>query len=336
MNEGETKDPMNKLLRDRYILFGFLVGGLAGIALGLMALSALGILPPASLPPPTEEGDNLPTSETSTPVESIEATTTLANLDPTPVPIIIPTGTPTSTPLPPEGQAFSIGQSVQGREIKVVRFGSGPIVRMIIGAIHGGYEWNTAALVQKMIDELRAGTLTVPPDITLYILPDLNPDGSINFPGDIYGRANANGVDLNRNWDSHWQADWPRTGCFNAVPISAGQAPFSEPETKALSEFLSNNRVDALISYHSRMGAIFATGSSPLHPAADDLAKTLAAVSGYLYPPPGTGCLYTGQLVDWAVDHDIVALTIELTTHESLDLEINRKVFEAFLTWRRP
>jgi len=44
------------------------------------------------------------------------------------------------------------------------------------------------------------------------------------------------------------------------VPITAGEAAFSEPETQALRDFLLNNRVDALISYHSAMSAIFAAG----------------------------------------------------------------------------
>ncbi len=324
--------------KDPGFVFGLGVGAIVGIALGLFVLSALGILDASTGAGPTVPATDLPLTAPPQPERTGTGPDPMSATSPTPTtsPTLTPDPTVTPTPMPLEGEAFSIGKSVQGRDLKVVRFGSGPIVRMIIGAIHGGYEWNTAALVQRLVDELRAGILTVPPDITLYLLPDFNPDGSRNYPGSIYGRSNANRVDLNRNWDSHWQADWPRSGCFNYAPLTAGEAPFSEPETQALSKFLLDNHVDALISYHSQMGAIFATGSSPLHPAADDLARRLSVVSGYLYPPPETGCLYTGQLVDWAVDHDIVALTIELTTHESLDLEINHKVFNAFLAWKRP
>lgn len=307
------------------------VGAFIGLVAGLLTLAALtaaGVptllsaapaLLPATLPSPT-----LPASATLPPPSE------------TPLPSPSPSPTITPTPLPPEGEAFSIGQSVQGRDLLVVRFGSGPIVRMIVGGIHGGYEANTVILSQLLIEDLRSGRLVVPPELTLYILPNMNPDGYYNHLNSSYGRANANGVDLNRNFDSHWVADWPRTGCFNYVAITAGAQPFSEPEARALRDFLLANRVDALIAYHSQMGAIFSHGSSPLPPAGDDLARTLAQASGYLYPPPDTGCLYTGQLVDWSLDNDILALTVELTTHESTDIEINRRMIEAFLAWRRP
>jgi len=48
---------------------------------------------------------------------------------------------------------------------------------MIIGGIHGGYEANTATLVYMLRDDLRSGLIKVPGDITLYLLPMLNPDG---------------------------------------------------------------------------------------------------------------------------------------------------------------
>jgi len=87
---------------------------------------------------------------------------------------VLSTATPTA--LPPEGQAFTIGLSVEGKRLDAYRFGSGPIVRMIIGGIHGGYEANTATLVYMLRDDLRSGLIKVPGDITLYLLPMLNPD----------------------------------------------------------------------------------------------------------------------------------------------------------------
>jgi hypothetical protein len=309
------------------LAIGAFLGLLAGL-LTLIAITAAG-LPTLLSAVPALVPQSAP-SPTSLPSPTLQPSTETSLPSPSPSPTITP------TPLPPEGEAFSIGQSVQGRELLVVRFGSGPIVRMIVGGIHGGYEANTVILSQLLIEDLRTGRLVVPPELTLYILPNMNPDGYYNHLNSSYGRANANGVDLNRNFDSYWVADWPRTGCFNYVAITAGPHPFSEPEARALRDFLLANRVDALIAYHSQMGAIFSHGSVPLHPAGDDLARTLAQASGYLYPPPDTGCLYTGQLVDWSLENDILALTVELTTHESTDIEINRRMFEAFLAWRRP
>ena len=164
----------------------------------------------------------LPFLHTGTPTPTATATITpiLPSIPFTPT--IPPTSTLTSTPLPPEGEAFSIGESIEGKSLDVYRFGSGPIVRVIIGAIHGGYESNTATLAWMLRDDLRKGTMTVPEDITLYLLPLFNPDGFYDYTNQPEGRSNARGVDLNRNWDVYWKLDWNRTGCFNYFPVTAG------------------------------------------------------------------------------------------------------------------
>lgn len=249
----------------------------------------------------------------------------------TPTPIV------TATPLPPEGEAFSIGKSIEGKSLDMYRFGSGLIVRVIIGAIHGGYESNTATLVYLLRDDLKSGLIVVPEEITLYLLPVFNPDGFYDYLNLPAGRGNAHGVDINRNWSVLWQPDWDRTGCFNYLRLTAGEFPFSEPETIALRDFLLNNRADALISYHSAMSAIFAGGRPEPDLVSDDLARTLSAASLYLYPPTNDpGCQYTGQLIDWASANGIAAVDVELTDHQSNDILINRKLLEAFLAWRRP
>ena len=274
-------------------------------------------------------------------IETIAPTAT-STVIPTATLTAIPTGTATPTPaatftpLPPEGEAFSIGESIEGKPLDVYRFGSGPIVRVIIGAIHGGYESNTSTLVYLLRDDLKSGLISVPEDITLYLLPVFNPDGFYDYLNLPAGRSNARGVDLNRNWDVYWKPDWNRTGCFSYIPITAGEYAFSESETQALRDFLLANRVDALISYHSAMSAIFAGGRPEPDPASDSLARALSAVSFYLYPPVNDpGCEYTGQLIDWASAHGIAAVDVELTDHQSNDILINLKLLEAFLSWKR-
>jgi hypothetical protein len=276
---------------------------------------------------------------TSEAVDATASPTPAWTVTPVFAPALTDTPTPivTATPLPPEGEAFSIGESVEGKPLEMYRFGSGPIVRVIIGAIHGGYESNTATLVYLLRDDLKSGLITVPDEITLYLLPVFNPDGFYDYLNLPAGRSNYRGVDLNRNWDAYWAADWDRTRCFNVAYLTAGEFPFSEPETIALRDFLLNNRADAIISYHSAMSAIFAGGRPKPDPVSDDLARTLSAASLYLYPPTNDpGCQYTGQLIDWASANGIAAVDVELTDHQSNDILINRKLLEAFLAWRRP
>jgi hypothetical protein len=310
----------------RFLLIGFLVGAVI-FALLFMAANLLADKPAFHLPSAI--------TETSTATPTLAATLTVT-------PVFAPTNTATptlavtSTPLPPEGEAFSIGQSIEGKPLEMYRFGNGPIARVIIGAIHGGYESNTATLVYLLRDDLKNGTIVVPEEITLYLLPIFNPDGYFDFLNQPEGRANARGVDINRNWSVLWQPDWDRTGCFNYLRLTAGEQPFSEPEAIALRDFLLANKVDALISYHSAMSAIFAGGQPDPDPASDSLARALSAASLYLYPPTNDpGCQYTGQLIDWAAAQGIAAVDVELTDHQSNDILINRKLLEAFLAWRR-
>ncbi len=220
-----------------------------------------------------------------------------------------------------------------GRALEVYRVGNGPQRRMIVAGIHGGYEWNTIELAQELIEFLRKKPRFVPPEITLYILPALNPDGAARSQG-YDGRANDNGVDLNRNFPHNWQREWPRAGCWDFRPIHGGTHPASEPETRALMRFLLSQHIEALISYHSAALGIFPGGQPPTE-ASLSLAGAIAEVTDYPYPPLDAGCSYTGQLADWSTDNGIPAVDVELTNHRDSDLLINLRVLITFLNWSR-
>jgi hypothetical protein len=237
---------------------------------------------------------------------------------------------------PPYGFASGpevIGRSVDGRPLEMYRFGFGPVARLIVAGIHGGYEWNTIDLGHELIEYVGDHPGVVPADVTLFLLPVLNPDGDARSHS-FEGRANAHGVDLSRNWASGWRADWPRAGCWNHLPITAGSHPASEPEVKALSAFIESHDIDALISYHSAALGIFA-GGQPAEPDSVRLAEAIAAVTPYPYPPLDGDCAFTGQFTDWAADHGIAAVDVELTNHTDTDFEINLRVLKVLLEWSR-
>jgi len=113
-----------------------------------------------------------------------------------------------------------IGNSVQNRPIEAYTFGIGGKLLVFVGAIHGGYEWNTALLANQAIDYFKKNPESIPKNLSVAIIPALNPDGLFKIIGkegiftvaDIpagnndAGRFNANNVDLNRNFDCNWQA----------------------------------------------------------------------------------------------------------------------------------
>jgi len=293
-----------------------------GIALFLLGAREL---PLEDSPPPTQQVWPTPSPSATIPPP------TSTPLPPTPIATASPVP-PSPTPTMPQPQV--IGTSVAGRPLEVYQFGQGPIEKMIVAGIHGGYEWNTIALADELIEYLENHPEVVPPDQTLYLLRALNPDGYYRSHG-IRGRANENNVDLNRNFPSKWQRNWPMTGCWSYLPIHGGESAASEPETQALMAFIESHEITALISYHSAALGIF-PGGQPPDPGSLSLAESAAAVSDYAYPPYGLGCLFTGQLVDWVSDQGIAGIDIELTNHDDTDFEINLAILSVFLDWSPP
>lgn len=244
-----------------------------------------------------------------------------------------PTLTETLTPIPISEGPIVNGYSVQDRPLEVYRFGTGSTERLIVAGMHGGGEYNTIQLADLLIAYLQGHPEIVPADVTLYILRDLNPDGEAR--ADSYlGRANANRVDLNRNWDANWQQDWPRASCWTQTYVTSGTGPGSELEMQALTAFIPGHPIDAIINYHSAALGIFPGGLPP-----DDysirLAEAVAAVTTYHYPPIDTGCKYTGAFTDWTNENNIATLDVELTDHTNPDYEMNLKVLNVFLNWKR-
>jgi hypothetical protein len=294
---------------------------------------------PAMPPAPTREPDApiiaTPEAEPTSPVIENRSDGGGIIFEATFTPAVILTPTPTiflTQPTFAEGPVI-IGYSVKGRPLEVFRFGTGPVKRMIVAGIHGGYEANTIALADELIAYIQTHPEIIPQYVTLYILRNLNPDGLARAEG-VDGRANENQVDLNRNFPVNWEAEWSRYGCWSYRRLNGGSGPGSEPETQALMAFVSQLRPTALISYHSAALGIF-PGGEPADPDSVLLASALAEASNYPYPPIDTGCIYTGTLPDWAVSMGIASVDLELHNHTDTDFEENLEVLKAFLAWRK-
>jgi protein MpaA len=125
-----------------------------------------------------------------------------------------------------------IGRSVQGRPITLVRIGDPAAQRKVlaVGCIHG----NEPAGRGIVADLMRASPAA---DTQLLLVRDMNPDG---FARDQ--RANAHGVDLNRNSPEHW--------------AGAGARPWSEPETRAIRDLILRERPTVSLYYHQPFGLV--------------------------------------------------------------------------------
>jgi hypothetical protein len=303
--------------------------------IGLLALAVVGIayiaLKPAFAAPGSQTADlefqpTIPA--THTPASGVYY---LPTITPNPRSTRIVVETPTPFILVGGNRPAVIGYSVSGRPLEVYTFGRGPRQRMIVAGIHGGYEWNTIALADELISHINENPQLVPQDITLYILRNLNPDGDARDHG-IDGRVNDHGVDLNRNFPTNWAADWDRDGCWNYGPTTGGTSPGSEPETRALMNFLSTHKVEALISYHSAALGVF-PGGEPWEERSVEFAEALSEVTKYPFPPIDTGCRFTGTLADYAVERGAAAVDMELATHLYTDFGRNMKALGILLDW---
>jgi predicted deacylase len=239
--------------------------------------------------------------------------------------------TPTPLSLSKNLQAEIIGYSTEGRPLRLYSFGKGNHERMIVAGIHGGDEWNTVTLANQLIVYLDQNSGVVPDDTILYILPNLNPDGEARAHNK-YGRVNDNGVDLNRNFPVNWLKDWDRGGCWNSLATSGGTGPGSEVETQVLVNFIDTHNIEALISYHSAALGVF-PGGLPWEADSIRLAKSIAEVSSYPFPPIDTGCTYSGTLADYAVSKGMAAVDLELTNHFDTDFEQNLDILNVLLSF---
>ncbi|MFP4539401.1 MAG: M14 family metallopeptidase [Candidatus Paceibacterota bacterium] len=230
-----------------------------------------------------------------------------------------------------------IGHSVEGREIEEYRFVSEEEEALVVfvGGIHGGYEWNSVLLAYQFIDHLEADPETVPEGVSVSIIPSLNPDGVVSVIGkegrftkeDVpingntkVGRMNANGVDLNRNFDCNWQPE----SSWRGEAVSAGSEVFSEPEAQAVRDLVEENDPDAVIFWHSAAGAVYGSEcNNGILQGTIDIMNAYAEASGYSAVESFDHYEITGDAEGWLASVGIPSVTVELSTHNDLEWERN-------------
>ncbi len=145
-----------------------------------------------------------------------------------------------------------------------------------------------------------------------------------------FGRFNRNEVDLNRNFACKWQPE----STWRSQIVSAGTAPFSEPEAAALRQFVINEGPAAVVFWHSQAGAVFGSECED-GPLRDTLAITerYANAAGYRAVPQFTAYEVTGDAEGWLASRGIPAITVELKSRDSAEWERNRAGMEALFSY---
>lgn len=250
----------------------------------------------------------------------------------TPLPSLAPTPTPVPSPTAWQPATLTIGRSVNGAPIEARRFGGGSRVLLFIGGLHAGFAPASVEVAQEAAAYFSDNPDAVPASLTVYIVPNANPD-SPTAPGDLLGRLNANNVDLNRNWDCNWIADplWHGASLSGA----GGAAPFSEPETRALSQFILERQPAAVVLWMARAtdGLVSPGRCGSRTQVSAELTTLYGMAAGYHTADFTnlTGVSLNGDSADWLDAQGIPAISVLLPDYTNADWRDNRLAILALL-----
>lgn len=230
----------------------------------------------------------------------------------------------------------TIGASVQGRTLKAYTYGDGEKHLVFVGGVHGGYEWNSVLLAYQFMDYLGQPQNAIPADVRVTVIPSANPDGVYAVVGvegrftaadvptgeaaTVVGRFNARGVDLNRNFDCKWKPE----SMWRGSTVNGGSAAFSEPESRAIRDFVLKNDPDAVIFWHSQSNAVYASEcEAGILPSTLNIMHAYSRAAGYKAVEAFDAYEITGDAEGWLASIGIPAITVELQTHETIEWERN-------------
>lgn len=230
----------------------------------------------------------------------------------------------------------TVGSSILGREIPLLRIGSGAREVLYVGA-HHGMEWITSLVLMRFLKDIcecyrekrffyRNSSHLFLQSHSIWVLPMLNPDGveyqihgisrenplrdrvlAMNGGSDDFShwQANARGVDLNHNYDAGF-AEYKRLEAESGITGGCatrfgGEAPESEPEVAALCRWIGfHDRLCGILTLHTQGKEIYYRSGGIELPKSKFTAQRIARISGYRLSD-AEGLASFGGLTDWCV-----------------------------------
>lgn len=231
-----------------------------------------------------------------------------------------------------------IGYSVLGKQIPYIKFGKGKKEILHLASTHAN-EWITTPLLMKFIEYLSKSYVNsknihdINPhklfeEISLYIIPMLNPDGvdlvtglldensraynnakaiasnypSLSFPDSW--KANIEGIDLNLQFPAGWEKAKEikySEGFSRPAPRDfVGYGPLTAPESVNIYNFILTHNFKTMLTYHSQGRVIYYQYQDITPPGSLELAEIFSKESGYLLESIPEESSYAG-LKDWFI-----------------------------------
>ncbi len=206
----------------------------------------------------------------------------------------------------------SIGSTIEGRPIYMVKISDNPDItesepRVLYTSLHHAREPQSMMQMIYFMYYLLENYGTDPEatylvnNRELYFIPVVNPDGyeynrTTNPNGGGFWRKNRRnngssyGVDLNRNYGpyAYWNAPNGGSSTSPSSDTYRGTAPFSEPETSAIRDFLTGKGIKNTLNYHTYSNLLIYPYGALGHESPDSIifreyAKDMTQFNGYVY-----------------------------------------------------
>ena len=243
----------------------------------------------------------------------------------------------------------TVGNSLAGRNLLALKMGHGER-ELFFNAAHHANEWITTPLLLKFAEQYANAVVDavqldgiyadyVFDNVTLYIMPMVNPDGvdlvtgalpddsdaykqavrlagnypQIPFPSGW--KANIAGVDLNLNYPALWErareikyaAGYTKPGPRDFV----GSAPLSEPESLSVFRYTQNHNFQTVLAFHTQGEVIYQGFENYEPPRSAEIAARMARASGYAVENAPRNSGYAGYK-DWFIlAYNLPGFTIE-------------------------
>ena len=181
-----------------------------------------------------------------------------------------------------------LGATLDGRDLDLLTFGSGPKPLWVIARQHPGESmagWFMEGLVERLCDDLDPVSRALMSAATLHVVPNMNPDGV--FRGHL--RTNASGANLNREWREPSLAKSPEVFHVTERMKASGVAMCLDAHGD---EALPYN----FVAGYEGVPDVSEAHLAPLNRFRDELARLtpdFQTEHGYPKPKPGKGNLTT-------------------------------------------
>lgn len=210
-----------------------------------------------------------------------------------------------------------IGRSTQGRNLWGLTLGVGKRRVLMAAAFHAS-EWLTSLICLRLCEELcdaleREKSLCgwdvrrAMAGRSVVFVPMVNPDGTelaLRDPS-LRWQANANGVDLNHNFNAGWEIlqQFEKEKGINGPCARqwGGPCAESEAETKALVALCRRADFRHVVALHSQGEEIYWHYGEHTPPESELMAMSMAAVSDYRVGTP-SGLASHGGFKDWFIE----------------------------------